>query len=173
MRPDAAGPYEAVAQLLAAAGGRRRLAGCETGLPGPRREALLAGVERWSGEGEASGERRERDALLGDWIDALDALTRERPAVWLRRRRPLGVGDLVAFLCDGGDATVAGRPAHGGTHGPPTSSVSIPGGAGEIVELPRLDGASAEALVRALVGSALPDELVARIVAASDGNPQS
>ena len=173
VRPDALGPYEAVAQLLSAAGGRRQLVECDTGLSGPRREALLAAVEHLEreGTGEVSGERRERDVLLADWIDALDALAEGRPAVWLVEDVHWASGDLIAFL-----AAAATRRSPPGrlvvsTSRPSHLERDDAGSVGEILELPPLDGPFAEALVRALVGSALPDGLVARIVAASDGNP--
>jgi class 3 adenylate cyclase/tetratricopeptide (TPR) repeat protein len=172
VRPDALAPYEAVAQLVRAAGGREGLRRAATGTPAARLEALLLALEPLEAEWEpgARGERRERDAFFGDWVEALDLLSAGRPALWLVEDVHWASGDLLAFL-----AAARSAPRQAGRLVVATARPSFLEGEGvggaELLELPPLgDGVTAE-LVAALVGEALPGDLVERIVDEADGNP--
>lgn len=118
----------------------------------------------------------ERAALFAAWLDGLDAMAHDRPQVWLVEDLHWAGLDLIAFL-DAATATPAGagrlivttaRPSLIQTA--PGWDVDDPSTARRVLELPTLAALDAEALVRELVGDALPDDLVRRIAERSDGN---
>ena len=174
VRPDALGPYEAAAQLVRAAGGGERLRAAATATSAARREALLRALEPLEGEedvgGVAGSERRERDAVFADWLEALDLLAEGRPSVWLVEDVHWGSGDLHALLAFAGAASCSPGRLVVATARPSFLDREAAREA-PLLELRPLDDGVTAALVRALVGDALPGELVARIVAAADGNP--
>jgi class 3 adenylate cyclase/tetratricopeptide (TPR) repeat protein len=167
LRPDVLSPYDGVAQLLASA-----LAGAE---PRERLLELLAGpraavVADAAAGLLAPGERAafaDRDAAFEAWLEALDALADGRRSMWIVEDVHWASGDLVAFLDHAG-----GPPAANGrlvlTTARPVARDRLP--AAEIVDLEPLSPASTAELVGALVGDALPTELVERIAQVAGGN---
>jgi class 3 adenylate cyclase len=165
VRPQSAGPYEAVGQLLLAGG-----AGLEAAiasLPSRRREVVSREIDallRPAAEGEA--ETVERDARFTAWTDALDAF--DASAAWIVEDVHWAGPDLLAFL---------EYAAHGKRLVIVTARPSLLDSAadwvqsGEQLELATLPRTDATALIGALVGDALPSELVGAIADRSDGNP--
>jgi class 3 adenylate cyclase/tetratricopeptide (TPR) repeat protein len=174
LRPDLLSPFEPIGQLVRSvaepADMMSRLAA--TGGPSARAEvvrdalaAVIAPVETADGFGD------ERDRLFAAWLEGLDTLAGEAPAVWLVEDLHWASGDLLAFLDLAGQApSTQGRLVVGTTR--PTlleSSAEWCGGA-EILHLAPLPLAETAALVRGLVGDVLPPELVERISQSSGGN---
>jgi tetratricopeptide (TPR) repeat protein len=112
----------------------------------------------------------ERDARFDAWITALDALA-GRAAAWLVEDVHWAGGDLLAFLDRAGaDPARFGRVVVATAR--PSLLESAPDWCdAERVDLGPLPPADAAGLVRALLGAALPDELLAAVVARSDGTP--
>lgn len=117
----------------------------------------------------------EREIRFGAWIEALDVFAAGRPQVWLLEDLHWSGGDILAFV-----EQAAGRPAAGGRLVLGTARPVLleelaqrPAGVAKLtlMELPPLGIADAHGLVRALVGDALPPEVVEALVARSDGNP--
>ena len=165
-RPQSATPYEAVGQLLVAAGDG--LAPALASLPPRRREVVAREVDALLRPGPATtAEAMERDARFGAWADALDAL--DASAAWIIEDVHWAGPDLLAFLDHAaqGDqrlVIVTARPSL-------LDSAAEWVATGEQLELSTLPRTDASALVTALVGDALPAELVAAIAERSDGNP--
>jgi class 3 adenylate cyclase len=165
-RPQSATPYEAVGQLLVAAGDR--LASGLASLPPRRREVVSGEVAALLRPGSAAAsEAMDRDARFGAWIDALDAS--DASAAWIIEDVHWAGPDLLAFLdqaarSDERLVIVTARPSL-------LESAAEWVAAGEQLELSTLPATDATALVTALVGDALPPELVAAIAERSDGNP--
>ena len=122
----------------------------------------------------------DRAARFRTWLELLDALAGGRAVVWLLEDLHWASRDLLAFV----DYGAAVRPAAGRlilATGRPSVAELLPatgeavrdeaGSALELLELGPLAGADARALLEALVGPALPAELVETIVLRSDGNP--
>ena len=116
----------------------------------------------------------DRDARFEAWLDGIDALADRGGELWIVEDAHWAGGDALAFLDAAGR-----RPARGGrllvVSARPSLLERDPDwcavGPGVVrVDLAGLTAGSAEALVRALAGDAIPDELVARVAAASDGN---
>ncbi len=201
VRPEADAPFTAIARLareaLVAAGWRAEdPAGAEqaqrspasseiaellarAGAPAGRAEVVAAELGRLfdpSGEPDTSdpgGRERRFDA----WTEALDRLAGKRTSAWLLEDLHWAGPDLLAFL----DRVHATPNPYGrvviGTARPsllerepawcgPREAAGI-----ERLDLAPLDPGEADALVRALVGAALPAPLVERIAWRSDGNP--
>ncbi len=115
------------------------------------------------------GSRPDRDGLFAAWAEALRALARPAGVRWLVEDLHWATPDEIAFV-----ERVAGDPPGGGVAVVATARPSIVDrvdGGWQRIDLEPLPGADAEGLVRALVGDALPDALVARVAARSDGNP--
>jgi class 3 adenylate cyclase/tetratricopeptide (TPR) repeat protein len=198
---DRIAPYEGVAQLLVAALGIRGIAYGETSAPHGARMTALRSVLSGSGipssraqvlaeeitalvwpstEGEApahSGVSGEREARFAAWMEGLDALSGNRSAVWVVEDVHWAGGDLLAFL-----VYAAAQPVPSGRLVLATTRPSLleyapawgesNDDAGQFVlELQPLAAPEAGALVRALVGDALSEQLMDAIVTRSDGNP--
>ncbi len=121
----------------------------------------------------------ERSALFGAWIEGLDALAGDRTQVLLIEDVHWAGGDVLAFLDEASTGTES--LAHGGRLVVATARPSLleaqpawaeddPGAGRTVLHLSTLEATDAAELVRALVGDALPDELVERIAERSDGN---
>jgi tetratricopeptide (TPR) repeat protein len=111
----------------------------------------------------------DRDARLGAWLEALDALAREQLSTWQVEDIHWAGGDLLAFL-----ALAGTWPSRGGRVVIATARPSVLEHLAEgtmVLELPPLPALEAGELIRALVGDALPDELVSAVAERSDGNP--
>ncbi len=128
-------------------------------------------------EESAVGDPRERTRRFDDWVAALDLLAGRRRVVWLLEDLHWSGPDLLAFV----DRVHATPLPHGrvviGTARPsllerdpawcrPRAEEGI-----HRLDLQPLPAAQADALVRALVGDAVPAPLVERIAERSDGNP--
>jgi class 3 adenylate cyclase/tetratricopeptide (TPR) repeat protein len=124
----------------------------------------------------------EREQLFEAWLDGLDALAAGATAVWLVEDVHWTGGDVLAFLDLAGSrqpsigqATAAGRlviatarPSLLDTQG--DWAADDPAGDRHVIHLQTLDPTDARSLVGALVGDALPADLVERIADRSDGN---
>jgi class 3 adenylate cyclase len=176
VRPQATAPYETVAQLLAAADPaslQDALAGA--GIPESRAAVIGQEVARLlepdTAAGASAGDlAAERDARFDAWTTALDALA-AGPQVWLVEDVHWAGGDLLAFLDHAGRAT-----SRHGRLVVATARPSLLETAPAWCETTRLDLSplpftDAEGLVHALVGAALPDELVRAVVERADGTP--
>jgi class 3 adenylate cyclase/tetratricopeptide (TPR) repeat protein len=176
VRPQGTAPYETVAQLFAALPGHLPAALAQAKVPPSRAEVIEGEVAKLlkpaGPEGAPIGDlAAERDARFEAWVTALDALAGGASA-WLVEDVHWAGGDLLAFL-----AFAAGAPSRYGrlvvTTARPSLLASAPewcAVAGRIDLVPlRVDDAAA--LIRSLVGDALPDELVRAVVERSDGTP--
>ncbi len=176
VRPQGTAPYETVAQLVTAAGGLDALPGrlAAAGVAAERATVVTAEVRRLldpsGAAGGAGGDMAaEREVRFDAWLTALDALVPGR-ATWLVEDVHWAGGDLLAFLdhAGGGDRerliVATARPSLLET------APQWCAGA-ERIDLAPLPAAHAADLVTALVGDALPPELVAAVVARADGTP--
>jgi class 3 adenylate cyclase len=165
LRPDLLSPFEAVAQLLEAGGGRAALARGDDARAAVVAELLAAAIE------PRPGMHAERAQLFGAWVEGLDGLADDAPAVWIVEDVHWASADLLSFLTfAGGVERPAGRvivattrPALLGGDVPWLESV-------ELLELQPMATADASSLVGSLVGDALPAELVEQLVERSGGN---
>jgi class 3 adenylate cyclase/tetratricopeptide (TPR) repeat protein len=118
----------------------------------------------------------DRDALFGAWIDGLDALAGPSTQMWLVEDTHWAGGDVLAFL-----ELATSRSAMNGRIVVATARPSLLEARGDwaddsapnsrrVMRLTTLDPGDARGLVTALVGDALPEQLVESIVARSDGN---
>ena len=176
VRPQAAAPYEAVAQLFAAEDADRLPGALPTaGVVAARAAVIEAEVRRLADPSEpmagAAGDlSAERDARFDAWTTALDALA-DRPELWLVEDVHWAGGDLLAFLEHAEHA-----PTRHGRLIVATARPSLLETAPDWCEARRLDlgplpPTDAGALVQALLGAALPAELVAALVERADGTP--
>ena len=111
LRPDVLSPFEPVAQL---AGGTRtpgelgalvRAAGA-----GEARAAVVGELLGAVGAAAEAHPAAEREQLFSAWLEGLDAIAGERPAVWLVEDVHWASPDLLAFLeLAGGSPRDAGR----------------------------------------------------------------
>jgi class 3 adenylate cyclase/tetratricopeptide (TPR) repeat protein len=176
VRPQASAPYETVVELVTAAGGDLAGSLAAAGTPSARAEVIRLEVGMLVASG-APGEAAvadldaEREARFDAWVTALDALL-GAPSAWLVEDVHWAGGDLLAFL-----AFAASAPTRHGrlvvATARPSLLASAPEwcAAGTCIDLAPLPVADAAALIHALVGNALPDELVEAVVERSDGTP--
>ena len=176
VRPQATAPYETVAQLLAAANGADLAqALADAGVPQARASVIRLEVDRLlepsTDDAATTGNlAADRDARFDAWVTALDALGSGASA-WLIEDVHWAGGDLLAFLDH------AGRSAsrHGrlvvATARPSLLDTAPSWCEGTRIDLAPLPPIDAAALVHALLGSALPDDLVSAVVERSDGTP--
>jgi class 3 adenylate cyclase len=189
LRPDVLAPYGAVADLLVAAfasvasntsldvaAGREvlRAALAGAGLAPERAEVVIAEslAVAWppTDSGDAVDTADRRDTLFVSWREALGSLG-DGPEVWIVEDVHWSGGDLLAFL----DGSGAGETARGRLV-LATARPSLLDTAGwwaqgaDLIHLAPLGAMDAGQLVRALVGDAVPDELVSVIAERSDGN---
>jgi len=199
LRPDVLAPYQPVAQLLASAlsdndgldieaeaGDKTdrilRNALEVTGMAGARAEVVIGEVRALlfpladAGEDSGSLGAGEREQRFRAWLDALDALAGDRPAVWIVEDVHWSGGDLLAFLdVAGREASRSGRLVLATAR--PSVLELAPAWCDasdayvQVLHLPALSPVAAGNLVSALVGEALPEELVGAVAERSDGNP--
>lgn len=176
VRPQATAPYETVAQLLAAADvDHLQEALAAAGVPGSRASVIGQEVARLlepsSETADSSGDlAAEREARFDAWVSALDALS-QGASVWLIEDVHWAGGDLLAFLDHAGRAQTRGGRLVVATARPSLLETAPEWCAGSRIDLAPLPPTDASALVRALLGAALPDELAAAVVERSDGTP--
>ena len=176
VRPQATAPYETVAQLLAAAAPETLADALATAVVSDARAAVIGEeVARLLDPSSpaavaASDLAAEREVRFDAWVTALDALA-GGPSVWLVEDVHWAGGDLLAFLDHAGSA----RTRHGrlvvATARPSLLESAPAWSATHRLELGPLPPTDAEALVHALLGAALPDELVRAVVERADGTP--
>jgi class 3 adenylate cyclase/tetratricopeptide (TPR) repeat protein len=195
LRPDVVSPFDPVAQLVLGA-----LGSIGVGEPSPEKAKgvllkQLSDARVPSARGAVIAEEilrlvwpspleqgsreptRERDVRFAAWLQGLDAMAAGSPTVWLVEDVHWAGGDVLAFLGHAGrEASTAGllvlctaRPSL--LEWAPDWREDDAIEHSFILHLPSLSGVDAGDLVRALVGDALPDDLVARISERSDGNP--
>ena len=175
VRPQGTAPYETVAQLLLAAGGDLATALAEAGVSAGRAAVILGEVGRLletntAVAGSGGDLAAERDARFDAWVAALDALVPSASA-WLIEDVHWAGGDLLAFLDHACAAeTRSGRLVVATAR--PSLLESMPAWCEGIrVDLGPLPAAAAKELVHALIGAALPMEVVEVIAERSDGTP--
>jgi tetratricopeptide (TPR) repeat protein len=176
VRPQTAVPYETVAQLLtglemddvaaalASAGvAKARAAVIEAEV----RSLADLSVPISGGGGDLAAERAAR---FDAWTTALEALA-DRMELWLIEDVHWAGGDLLAFLdYAGGAPTRHGRLIVATAR--PSLLESAPMWCETTrIELGPLPATDAEALVQALLGAALPPDLMAALIERADGTP--
>jgi hypothetical protein len=176
VRPQGTAPYETVGQLFDGVEPEALRAALTAMDVAPTRVDVI--VEQVARLREPVGEGRagtgdlaaERDARFEAWTTALDAMS-DRAALWLIEDVHWAGPDLLAFLDHaGGAATRHGRLVV--TTARPSLLESAPAWCEtDRMDLAPLPPTDAAALVRALVGDALPDALVDAVVVRSDGTP--
>jgi class 3 adenylate cyclase/tetratricopeptide (TPR) repeat protein len=194
VRPSGASPLEPVAQLLldalhisGATANSELRAAIDTrlaaaGVGQPRRGTLVdetlalvrpAALEAATAAAAPSTERDERFAAWIEALAALESTASSRRTAWLLEDLHWAAPDLLAFL---DAATAAGRVVIASAR--PALPERMPDWAApdternrQRLDLEPLAPVDARALVAHLVGDALPDDLVDRIVERSDGNP--
>ncbi|CAN5746793.1 hypothetical protein BH23CHL7_BH23CHL7_16890 [soil metagenome] len=194
--PETAAPTAAVAQLVLsglgveAAGAAARAR--ELLLAGnPASTDMLAEIDRLLAPPAAgpetpalgAGLSDERSARFRSWVSLLDALSQGRPVLWLLEDLHWASRDLLAFVEYAGSARSPGGRLLLATARPSVAEMMTPAatlfeGAPDgatprlkTLELPPLAAADTISLVSALVGDALPPDLVATLAERSDGNP--
>jgi class 3 adenylate cyclase/tetratricopeptide (TPR) repeat protein len=199
LRPDLLAPFEPIAQLFASAlAGIGKVdvsldrnvveealgkALSSAGTHATRREVVIEEVltalfPAADGDpGQARVEAGLREQRFAAWLEALDALSGDSPSVWMLEDVHWAGGDLLAFL-----RLAGGAPSRKGRLVLASSRPSLlerasdwcvedPEGGTRLLNLPALSAPHAEDLIRALVGDALPPELVLTVAERSDGNP--
>jgi class 3 adenylate cyclase/tetratricopeptide (TPR) repeat protein len=177
VRPQATAPFETVAQLIGAMAHRDLAAAlAAAGVSASRAEVIVQEVARLLGTDAATSSiatgdlAAERDARFDAWLAAIDALAPDAET-WLVEDVHWAGADLLAFLDRAGRApTRHGRLVVATTR--PSLLEADPAWCDtDRLDLPPLPAADAGALVDALLGTSLPDALVAAIVERSDGTP--
>lgn len=175
VRPQGTAPYETVVQLLLDAGGDLAAALTDAEVPAARAAVILGEVGRLLEPGTTTAGvggdlAAEREARFDAWVTALDALAPSASA-WLIEDVHWAGGDLLAFLDYAGRATTRhGRLVVATAR--PSLLESAPGWCeGMCVDLGPLPTVAAQELVHALVGAALPEDVVVAIAGRSDGTP--
>jgi class 3 adenylate cyclase len=144
----------------------RRLA---DGTADARARVLGNTIRELVGAAPASPENADREARFAAWIEALDALAGPGPVIWAIEDIHWASGDVLAFLSAAAQAPTRHGRLIVATARP---SVAVHTDASlERLELQPLQAADAGRLVAALVGEALPPDLVLAIEERSDGNP--
>jgi len=179
VRPQSTNPYETVAELLRAAGAPEALpsALARSGQAEARASVVEAEVASLldtdagpaASVGEVGEVAEERERRFVAWTEALDAMTGEAPRAWIVEDVHWAGADLLAFLARAAEHAVAvvyasARPAILDIAPAWTAE-------GERLELDSLQASDAGALIRALIGDALPESLVEAVADRSDGNP--
>jgi class 3 adenylate cyclase/tetratricopeptide (TPR) repeat protein len=167
LRPDLLSPFEPVAQLLEEGGGRAALVQALGDSP---RAAVVAELLTTVGKPRA-GPPVEQEQLFAAWLEGLDALVGERPAVWLVEDVHWASRDLLAFLdWAAAEDRRAGRAIVATARPVLLEHEGDWVGAGEVLHLEPIQSTDARELVQALVGEALPEDLVAAVAERSGGN---
>jgi tetratricopeptide (TPR) repeat protein len=167
LRPDLLSPFEPVTQLLDEAGGREALVAALGESP---RAVVVAELLSTGGKPRA-GPAVEQEQLFAAWLEGLDALAGDRPAVWLIEDVHWASRDLLAFLAwAGAEERRAGRAIVSTARPILLEDEGDWVAAGEVLHLEPIRGTDALDLVHALVGDALPEELVEAVAERSGGN---
>ena len=176
VRPQSTNPYEAVAELVRAAGapGALPAALATSATPPSRSEVVVAEVAELLGAGAGADTpvadvASERERRFAAWVEALDALAGKGPAAWIVEDVHWAGADLLAFLSH---AAAHSRTVVYASARPAILDIAAAWTEeGERLDLEPLPAADAGALIRALVGDALPQWVADAIAERSDGNP--
>ncbi len=146
----------------------------------PERAAVVARALRALVEGSDAADHhgQDRAGLFDAWLEGLDALVGHAPTAWVIEDLHWAGADLLAFF----EAAAARGGAPGTRLVVASARPSLldraagwgamdPVAGRHVLDLPTLAPLDASALVEALVGGAVDDELAARIAERSDGNP--
>ncbi|MGN6799089.1 MAG: ATP-binding protein, partial [Gaiellaceae bacterium] len=168
LRPDLLSPFEPVAQLLEEAGGRDALVEALGDSP---RAVVVAELLSTVGKPRSGRPAVEQDQLFAAWLEGLDAMAGDRPVVWLVEDVHWASRDLLAFLAfAGAQGRQAGRAIVATARPVLLERDADWVAAGEVLHLEPIQGADARDLVHALVGEALPSDLVEAVAERSGGN---
>ena len=177
VRPQTTAPFETVAQLVASVSHRDLGEALDAaGVPATRVAVIVQEIGRLMGsdvpgEAVAGGDlAAERAARFDAWLTAIDALAPEAET-WLVEDVHWAGPDLLAFLDYAGSAPTRHGRLVVATARPSLLDVDPAWCDTDRLDLPPLPEADATALVLALLGTAVPDALVAAIVERSDGTP--
>ncbi len=177
VRPQATAPFETVAQLIASVTNRDLdSALVSTGVSAERAAVIGQEVGRLVGTGVpaetvAPGDlAAEREARFDSWFAAIDALAPDAET-WLVEDVHWAGADLLAFLDHAGRAATRHGRLIVATARPSLLEADPAWCDTDRLDLPPLPAADAGALVEALLGTSLPEPLVAAIVDRSDGTP--
>jgi predicted ATPase/class 3 adenylate cyclase len=175
-RPDALGPYEPIAQLVAGAAGDSRgdalVERLAAQLSSERARAVAEELDALLGADPTPRDRRgtsDRDASFEAWLEALDALAGGLPDLWILEDVHWASGDTLAFLQHAVRRTGAQRLVVATAR--PALLDRLSPDAGSVLELLPLSLSDTAGLVAALIGDALPAAVVSAIADRSDGNP--
>ena len=166
LRPDLLSPFEPVAQLLD--GGSQEA--LRRSLGDSPRGAVVAELLSTVGK-PRGGPAVEQEQLFAAWLEGLDALVGDAPAVWLVEDVHWASRDLLAFL-----ERAATEPRPAGRLVVATARPVLLDreadwvASGEVLHLEPIRDADARELVRALVGDVLPAALVDQVAERSGGN---
>ena len=166
LRPDLLSPFEPVAQLLDEGGGRDAL---RTALGDSPRATVVADLLATVGKPRV-GPAVEQEQLFAAWLEGLDALVGDAPAVWLVEDVHWASRDLLTFLRTPAARASAGRAVVTTARPVVLEHESAWVSDGEVVHLEPIQEADARQLVLALVGDALPEALVDAVAERSGGN---
>ena len=176
VRPQATAPYETVAQLFAGVDADLLPAAMADAGVSPERAAVIGEEVRRLAmpsaqpTGQSGDLAAEREARFDAWSTALDAIS-DRPELWLVEDVHWAGGDLLAFLDHAGRV----KTRHGrlvvATARPSLLESASAWSDTDRIDLEPLPTGDAEALVVALIGNALPEALLSKVVERSDGTP--
>ncbi|MCV0402604.1 MAG: AAA family ATPase [Chloroflexi bacterium] len=172
VRPQAATPYEPVAQLLVEAGARDPVelpAGPDPARADQVRREVARLLDPTLESSASSGDLgADRDRRFSAWIEALGALTAGRALTIVAEDVHWATGDLLAFMdrlaVDGRIVVATARPSILEMFPAWVEAVAV-------IELSTLATGHATELVSALVGDALPEKVIEMVARQSDGNP--
>jgi class 3 adenylate cyclase/tetratricopeptide (TPR) repeat protein len=177
VRPQATAPFETVAQLVTSVPDAHLAAAlAAVGIPPSRAAVIEQEIGRLLGTGAtadpvASGDlAAEREARFDAWLAAIDALAPEAET-WLVEDVHWAGADLLAFLDYAGRAPTRHGRLIVATARPSLLETDPAWCDTDRLDLLPLPPADAGALVQALLGTSLPDDLVTAIVDRSDGTP--
>ncbi len=176
VRPQATAPFETVGQLVASMSSADLPAALAAiGVSASRAAVISNEVDRLLGAGVETGTAvtdlaAEREARFDAWLAALDALAPDAET-WLVEDVHWAGADLLAFLDHAGRAPTRHGRLIVATARPSLLDTDSAFCDADRLDLPPLPAAEAGALVEALLGTALPEPLVAAIVERSDGTP--
>ena len=176
VRPQATAPYETVAQLFAGVDADLLPAAAADAGVSPERAAVIGeevgrlAMPPVQPTGQSGDLAAEREARFDAWSTALDAIS-DRPELWLVEDVHWAGGDLLAFLDHAGRVKMRHGRLVVATARPSLLESASDWSDTDRIDLGPLPTGDAEALVVALIGDALPEALLSKVVERSDGTP--
>jgi class 3 adenylate cyclase/tetratricopeptide (TPR) repeat protein len=184
LRAETRAPYAAVAQLVLSVLPehvrttadesetwiRERLAAA--GTPPGRADVLAQELLALAWPERLRSAELDRDALFTAWTEGLEAVAAGSPSLWIAEDVHWAGGDVLAFLAHAGAAPTGTSRLVLATARPSLlEHESTWCEDAHVLDLQPLPPADSHRLVRALIGDALPEELVERVAVRADGNP--